>query len=93
VAPDAPSVTVGREPGEESDVLVAATSKNMDFNTTYVFTGVNGGTKVVVSTDVRPKGLVSLLSPLFRRILRRELATKYATVKRIAESPTGPSPG
>ena len=43
--------------------------------------------------DVGPKGLASLLSPLLPPMVSRELATKHATVKRITESPTGPSSG
>ncbi len=72
-------------------LVVASTSKAMDFDTTYTFTGVDGGCSLVVSTDVRPKGFVSVLSPLLRLMLRRELANKYATVKRAIERPSDPS--
>lgn len=74
-------------------LVVASTSKTVDFDTTYVFTGADGGTKVVVSTDVRPKGFLSVLSPLVRMMLRRELAHKYATVERVIESPPEPPSG
>lgn len=47
-------------------LVVAGTSDRMDIDTAYIFTGANGGTRVVVSTDVRPKGLASVLSPLLR---------------------------
>jgi hypothetical protein len=58
-------------------VVVAVTNAMMELDTTYAFTAVDGGTRLVVTTDVRPKGLTSILSPLLRLFLRRELAKKY----------------
>ncbi len=40
-------------------VLVAATNTMMDIDTTHVLTRANGGTRVVVTTDVRRKGLAT----------------------------------
>ena len=73
-------------------LVVVATSKAMDFDTTYTFTGVEEGTNVVVSTDLRPKGPIAAMSPLLRLMLRRELANKFAAVKRAIEHPSVPSP-
>jgi hypothetical protein len=41
----------------------------------------------VVTTEVRPKGVTSVLAPLLRVFLRRELARKYETVKHACENP------
>jgi hypothetical protein len=67
-------------------LVVAGSSNSMDIDTTYTFSGEDGGTRLVVSTDLRPKGLTSVLSPLLRLMMSRELAKKYATVKRAIES-------
>jgi hypothetical protein len=45
----------------------------------------------VVTTDVRPKGLASVLSPLLRLFWRREVAKKYETVKQACEGESDPS--
>jgi hypothetical protein len=74
-------------------LVVAGTSNNMDIDTTYVFSAEDGGTRLVVSTDLRPKGLTSVLSPLLRLLMRRELAKKYANVKRAIESQSETSSG
>jgi hypothetical protein len=37
-------------------VIVAAANKNVDIDTTYVFSEADGGTRLVVTTDVKPKG-------------------------------------
>ncbi len=90
--------------GQENDVtlaefdrpdrlLVAATNTMMDIDTAYVFTGANGGTRLVVTTDLRPKGLATVLSPLLRLFLRRELAKKYQTVKQLCEGESDLSAG
>jgi len=60
-------------------LVVAAGNDRIDIDTTYTFTGENGGTRVVVSTDMRPKGFAAVLSPVLRLFMRRELASKYAT--------------
>jgi uncharacterized membrane protein len=72
-------------------LVVATASDRMDIDTACVFTAANGGTKVVVSTDAHPKGVTSVLSPLLRWFLRREVAKKYATIKQACESQSDPS--
>ena len=69
-------------------VIVAAASKNVDIDTAYVFSEADGGTRLVVTTDVKPKGLTSVFSPLLRMMVRREMAKKYVTVKQAIESQT-----
>ena len=66
-------------------LVVAAGNDRIDIDTTYTFTGENGGTRVVVSTDMLPKGIVAALSPLLRLFMRRELASKYATFKQACD--------
>ena len=58
-------------------LVVAASSKNVDIDTTCTFARESGGTRLVVSTDVRPKGFTSVLAPLLRMMVRREVAKKY----------------
>lgn len=67
-------------------LVVVAANDRMEIDTTYTFAVSNGGTRLVVATDVKPKGLISVLSPLLRLYMRREVAKKYATVKRAIES-------
>lgn len=74
-------------------LVVAATNKLMNIDTTYTFAGANDGTELQVVTDVRAKGLISFLSPLVRVVVRREVAKKYETFKRIVESQPDPSSG
>jgi hypothetical protein len=76
-----------REFDRPERVIVAGTNPMMDIDTTYTFTAENGGTRLVVTTEVRPKGLTSVLTPLLRVFLRREVAKKYETVKRACEDP------
>lgn len=71
--------------------LVVGTNDRMDIDTPYAFTAQGEGPRVVVTTEVRPKGLISVLSPLLRLLLRRELAAKYTTVKQACEAPPDPS--
>jgi hypothetical protein len=50
-------------------------------------------TKLAVTTEVRPKGIATVLSPLPRLFLRRELAKKYQTVKQVCEAESNPCSG
>ena len=60
-------------------------NKGMAIDATYTFTGADGGTRLVVATELRPKGFLSALSPLLRLFMRREVARKYATFKGAVE--------
>ena len=66
-------------------LVVASTNDTMDIDVSYTFARAGEGTKVSVSTDVRPKGLLSILSPLLRLAMRRELA-KHEVVKQACET-------
>ncbi len=59
-------------------LVVASTNDKMDIDVSYTFTSVGGGTKVTVSSDLRPKGFLSVLAPLLRVAMRRDLAKKHA---------------
>jgi hypothetical protein len=72
-------------------LVVVGTNDRMDIDTSYAFTAQGGGTRVVVTTEVRPKGVLSVLSPLLPPFLRRELAAKYTNVKQACEAPPDPS--
>ena len=72
-------------------LVVVGTNDRMDIDTSYAFTAQGEGTRVVVTTELRPKGLISVLSPLLRLFLRRELAAKHTTVKQACEAPPDPS--
>ena len=74
-------------------LVVAANNDRVDIDTTYTFAEANGGTRLVVSTDVKPKGITTLFSPVLRMMMRRETAKKYATVKRAIEDPSNASAG
>lgn len=67
-------------------LVVVAVNDRMEIDTTYTFAEADGGTRLVVATEVEPKGVTSLLFPLLRLPMRREVAKKYATVKQIIES-------
>lgn len=71
-------------------LVVVGTNDKMDIDTSYAFTAQGAGTRVVVTTEVRPKGLISFLAPLLRLFVRRELAAKYTTVKQAYGAPTRP---
>jgi hypothetical protein len=53
---------------------------------------VDGGTRVVVSTDMRPKGFAAALSPVLRLFMRRELASKYATFAQACDGQSDATP-
>jgi hypothetical protein len=55
-----------REFNRPERMVVAGTNTMMDIDTTYTFTAENGGTRLVATTEVRPKGLTSVLTPLLR---------------------------
>ena len=74
-------------------LVIAAINDSMDIDTTYTFREANGGTELKVVTDVSLKGLMSVLSPLIRLFMRREVARKYETFKRIVEAQPSPPSG
>ena len=73
--------------------MVAASSAMMDIDTTDTFTGVNAGTTLVVTTDVRPTGVLSVFSPLLRLMVGREVEKTYDVDKRACEDEPGPTSG
>jgi len=58
----------------------------MDIPTTFTFTEADGGTALVGSFDVRPKGLMSFFFPLLKPMVRRELSKQHVKFKQLCES-------
>ena len=47
---------------------------------------ITGGTTLIGAFDVRPKGLMSVLFPLLRPMVRRELSKQPANFKKLCET-------
>jgi hypothetical protein len=60
--------------------------KRMDIPTTFTFAEVDGGTTLIGEFDIRPKGLMSVLFPLLRPMVRRELSKQHANFKKLCEA-------
>lgn len=60
--------------------------KRMDVPTTFTFAETDGQTALVMQFDVRPKGLMSMLFPLLKPVMRRELSKQHANFKKLCEA-------
>ncbi len=58
----------------------------MDIPTTFTFAETNGGTTLVGAFEVRPKGLMSVLFPLLKPLMRRELVKQHTNFKKLCET-------
>jgi len=56
-----------------STVTFEVTGKQMDITTTFVFVADKDGTAVHGEFDFRPKGLLKIMFPLMRPMIRRDL--------------------
>ena len=64
----------------------AATSKRMDLDISFTFTEVASGTLVHGTFEPRPKGIMALLFPLLRPMIRRDMAKQHQNLKALCES-------
>ena len=46
----------------------------------------DGGTKLTMEFEPRPKGLLSILFPLMRPMMKREMAKQHANFKTLCET-------
>jgi len=63
-----------------------------DIHGTLTFNPVPGGTRMRWSWDVRPRGLLKLMSPLIARMGRSQEQTIWANLKRLLEARGGSPP-
>ena len=64
----------------------AATSKRMDLDISFTFTEVASGTHVHGTFEPRPKGIMAVLFPLLRPMIRRDMAKQHQNLKALCES-------
>jgi uncharacterized protein YndB with AHSA1/START domain len=62
------------------------TGKAMDVAGAFIFTEANGATTLEISLSPRPKGVMAVLIPLLRPLIRRDLAKQHAKFKDLCES-------
>lgn len=62
------------------------TGKRMDIPTTFTFWETDRRTTLIGEFDVHPKGLMSVLVPLLRPMIRRDLAKHHASFKKLCET-------
>ncbi len=60
--------------------------KAMDVAATFMFSGAGSGTQLVIEFDPTPKGIMKLLFPLLRPVIRRDLARQHLKFKDFCES-------
>ena len=66
----------------------AATSKRMDLAISFTFTDAGSGTLVHGTFDPKPKGIMAVLFPLLRPMIRRDMAKQHQNLKALCESQT-----
>lgn len=66
----------------------AATSKRMDLVISFTFTDSGSGTLVHGAFDPKPKGIMAVLFPLLRPMIRRDMAKQHQNLKALCESQT-----
>lgn len=63
-----------------------ATSKRMDLAISFTFTEAGSGTLVHGTFDPKPKGVMAVLFPLLRPMIRRDMAKQHQQLKALCES-------
>lgn len=61
------------------------TSKRLDVAGTFTFAESDGGTKLSISFEPRPKGALSALFPLLKPLIRRDLIKQHLKFKDFCE--------
>lgn len=75
-------VTFDRPDRLEFDVL----NKRLDVAATFNFAEQDGGTKLNITFVPRPKGVMSVLFPLLKPLIRRDLAKQHRGFKAFCEA-------
>ncbi len=65
-----------------------ATSKRMDLAISFTFTEADSGTLVHGTFDPKPKGVMAVLFPLLRPMIRRDMAKQHQHLKALCEAPS-----
>ena len=77
------TITVFDRPGRiDFDV----TSKRLDVDSTFTFTERDGGTALSIMFEPRPKGVLSVLFPLLKPLIRRDLIKQHLKFKDFCEA-------
>ncbi|MBT8202324.1 MAG: SRPBCC family protein [Acidimicrobiia bacterium] len=77
------TITAFERPGR---LEFTVTGKRMDIPTVFTFAETDGGTSLVGTFDMRPKGLMKILLPMLSPLVRRELAKQHANFKELCEA-------
>jgi hypothetical protein len=67
-----------------------ATSKRMDLAISFTFTEAGSATLVHGTFDPKPKGVMAVLFPLLRPMIRRDMAKQHQQFKALCESQQQP---
>jgi len=64
----------------------AVTGKMMDVNGTFAFVDTDGATTLLLEFTPRPKGVMAVLFPILKPLIRRDLAKQHAKFKDFCET-------
>ena len=68
----------------------AVTGKAMEVAASFTFQAAPAGTDLVIEFEPAPKGVMKLLFPLLKPLIRRDLAKQHAKFKDYCEAHTQP---
>ncbi len=77
------TITVFDRPGR---LEFGATSKRMDVAIAYTYTEAGPGTLAHGTFDPKPKGILAVLFPLLRPMIRRDMAKQHQRFKELCEA-------
>lgn len=63
----------------------ATTGKTMDVAGTFNFNSAGSGTTLTIELDPRPKGVMKVLLPILKPMIRRDLANQHSKFKHYCE--------
>jgi hypothetical protein len=81
------TITVFDRPGR---LEFTSTSKRMDLEISLTFTETGSGSHLHGTFDPKPKGIMTVLFPLLRPMIRRDMAKQHQSFKTLCESQAQP---
>ena len=66
----------------------SVTSERMDVAATFHFTPVDTGTDLVIEFEPRPKGIMKVLFPVLKPVIKRDLVAQHLKFKAYCEAQT-----
>lgn len=63
----------------------SVTNKNLDVDTTFLFTETDTGTDLVIEFEPHPKGVMKALFPILKPLIKRDLVNQHLKFKAFCE--------